>query len=141
MKEERVEKVGRKEQREEGRCRREEGRCRREEGRCKREEGRCRREEGRKVQEGGRKESAEGRKEGKWVQRKGARMEGEQEEGQGVAKSGKRQTLLSSSYANFLSMHEATWIVATTPGWDACTLKEEGSINHDYFYVLCNARM
>ena len=110
-------------------------------GRKVQEGGRKVQEGGRKVQEGGRKESEEGRKEGKWLQRKGARMEGEQEEGQGVAKSGKRPTLLSSSYANFLSMHEATWIVATTPGWDACTLKEEGSINHDYFYVLCNARM
>ena len=110
-------------------------------GRKVQEGGRKVQEGGRKVQEGGRKESEEGRKEGKWLQRKGARMEGEQEEGQGVAKSGKRSTLLSSSYANFLSMHEATWIVATTPGRDACTLKEEGSINHDYFYVLCNAIM
>ena len=109
-----------------------------------REEGAGGKKEGagrRKESAGGRKESAEGRKEGKWVWRKGARMEGEQEEGEGVAKSGKRPTLLSSSYANFLSMHEATWIVATTPGRDACTLKEEGSINHDYFYVLCNAIM
>ena len=62
MKEERVEKVGRKEQREEGRCRREEGRCRREEGRCRREEGRCRREEGRYRREGGRKVQKVGRK-------------------------------------------------------------------------------
>lgn len=31
-------------------------------------------------------------------------MEGEQEEGQGVAKSGKRPTPLSSGYASFLSM-------------------------------------
>ena len=109
----------------------------REEGAGGKKEGAARRKEG----AGGRKESAEGRKEGKWVWRKGARMEGEQEEGEGVAKSGKRPTLLSSSYANFLSMHEATWIVATTPGWDACTLKEEGSNNHGYFDVFCNARM
>ena len=62
MKEERVEKVGTKEQREEGRCGREEGRCRREEGRCRREEGRCRREEGRYRREGGRKVQKVGRK-------------------------------------------------------------------------------
>ena len=71
-----------------------------------REEGAGGRKEGagrRKEDAGGRKESAEGRKEGKWVWRKGAGMEGEQEEGQGVAKSGKRSTLLSSSYANFLA--------------------------------------
>ena len=81
----------------------------REEGAGGRKEGAGRRKEGagrRKEDAGGRKESAEGRKEGKWVWRKGARMEGEQEEGEGVAKSGKRQTLLSSSYANFLSMKQ-----------------------------------
>lgn len=33
-------------------------------------------------------------------------MEGEQEEGEGLAKSGKRPTLLSSSYDNFLSMKQ-----------------------------------
>ena len=40
---------------------------------------------GRKEGAGRRKESAGGRKEGKWVWRKGARVEGEQEEGEGVA--------------------------------------------------------
>ena len=100
----------------EGRCRSEEGMCRREEGRCRREEGRCRgRKEGavgRKEGAGKRKECAGGRKEGagRWggrevgmgVGSKDGRRAGREK--QGVAKSGKRHTLLSSGYANFLSM-------------------------------------
>ena len=100
----------------EGRCRSEEGRCRREEGRCRREEGRCRgRKEGavgRKEGAGKRKECAGGRKEdaGRWggrevgmgVGSKDGRRAGREKKG--VAKSGKRPTLLSSGYANFLSM-------------------------------------
>ena len=101
--------------RKEGAVRRKEGAGKRKEGAGKRKEGAGKRKEcagGRKEGAGGRKEGAGGRKEvaGRWggrevgmgVGSKDGRRAGREK--QGVAKSGKRPTLLSSGYANFLSM-------------------------------------